>query len=332
MARPARRQVPWFRVRPSVALVLKEVPMPVQQVCSRPARSAIVLVLTVHGDRAATAAVRSLLGDLPGLTRSVSFRVPEGELISVIGIGAGMWDRLFEDSRPRHLHPFAELHGATHSAPSTPGDLLLHLRAAHVDLCFELARLVMERLREHVEVVDEVHGFRYFDERDLLGFVDGTENPEGDSAVEAVTVGDEDPDHAGGSYVIVQKYLHDMEAWNALSVEQQEAAIGRSKLDDVEMADDVKPANSHVALNDISDADGNDLDIVRENMPFGAMAENEFGTYFIGYAKDPGITERMLRNMFIGIPEGNHDRLLDFSRAVTGGLFFVPSEDFLDSL
>lgn len=305
--------------------------MPAQQVCSRPARSAVVLVLTVH-DGASTAAVRSLLGDLPGLTRSVSFRVPDSELISVVGLGAGMWDRLFENPRPRHLHPLAELHGSPHSAPSTPGDLLLHLRAAHLDLCFELARLVMERLREHVEVADEVHGFKYFDERDLLGFVDGTENPEGNSAVEAVTVGDEDPDHAGGSYVIVQKYLHDMEAWNALSVEQQEAAVGRSKLDDVEMDDDVKPTNSHIALNDISDADGNDLDIVRENMPFGSMAEKEFGTYFIGYAKDPGITERMLRNMFIGVPEGNYDRLLDFSRAVTGGLFFVPSEDFLDSL
>jgi len=306
--------------------------VPSQQVCSRPARAAIVLVLTVHETDAALEATRSLLGDLPGLTRSVSFRVPEDELISVVGVGAALWDRLFRGARPRGLHPLQEVRGAVHTAPSTPGDLLLHLRAEHVDLCFELARLVMARLRGHADVVDEVRGFRYFDERDLLGFVDGTENPEGDDAVAAVTVGDEDPAHAGGSYVVVQKYLHDMDAWHGLPVEEQERVIGRSKLDDVEMPDDVKPSNSHIALNDISDEHGDDLDIVRENMPFGSMASGELGTYFIGYVKDPATIERMLRNMFVGVPEGNHDRILDYSRAVTGGLYFVPSEGFLDSL
>ncbi len=199
-----------------------------------------------------------------------------------------------------------------------------------MDLCWELASLVVGRLVGAATVVDEVHGFRYFDERDLLGFVDGTENPTGPAAAAAVTIGDEDPSFAGGSYVIVQKYLHDMAAWDALSVEEQERVVGRAKLSNVEMDDDVKPTNSHVALNTIFDPDGTQRQILRENMPFGSLGAGEFGTYFIGYASTPSVTELMLRHMFLGDPPGNYDRILDFSTAVTGTLFFVPTADFLD--
>jgi putative iron-dependent peroxidase len=180
--------------------------------------------------------------------------------------------------------------------------------------------------------VDEVHGFRYFDERDLLGFVDGTENPVGAAAGTAALVGDVDPGFAGGSYLIVQKYVHDMAAWNALTTEDQEKVIGRSKLSDIEMPDDVKPANSHVALNTIEDPDGTERQILRANMPFGEVGRGEFGTYYAGYAATPSVTEQMLVNMFIGDPPGNYDRILDFSTAITGGLFFAPSADFLDDL
>jgi putative iron-dependent peroxidase len=190
----------------------------------------------------------------------------------------------------------------------------------------------MERLAGHVTVDDEVHGFRYFDERDLIGFVDGTENPTGPAAAAAALVGPQDPGFAGGSYVIVQKYVHDIPAWNGLPVEEQENVIGRRKLSDIELPDEVKPANSHVALNTITEPDGSQRQIVRANMPFGAVGAGEFGTYFIGYAATPGVTEQMLVNMFIGRPPGNHDRILDFSTARTGGLFFAPSADFLDDL
>jgi putative iron-dependent peroxidase len=187
-----------------------------------------------------------------------------------------------------------------------------------------------DRLFGAADVVDETHGFRYFDQRDLLGFVDGTENPTGTEATEAVTVGAEDPDFAGGSYVIVQKYLHDVAAWQRLPVEEQERVIGRTKLEDVELPDGVQPTNSHVALNTIVDEDGTERQILRDNMPFGSIGGGEYGTYFIGYARTPDITERMLRRMFLGDPPGNTDRILDFSTAVTGGLFFVPTVDFLD--
>lgn len=145
-------------------------------------------------------------------------------------------------------------------------------------------------------------------------------------------IADEDPAHAGGSYVIVQKYVHDLRAWDALTVEDQERVIGRTKLEDVELADDVKPTDSHVALNTLVDDEGNDLEILRDNMPFGDLGKGEFGTYFIGYARSPQRIERMLQNMFVGDPPGNYDRLLDVSRAVTGSLFFVPSATFLDGV
>ncbi|HEV3293379.1 MAG TPA: Dyp-type peroxidase [Streptosporangiaceae bacterium] len=290
--------------------------------------AAIFLVVTVRPGGEATA--RQLLADLAGLQRAVGFRIPDGGLTCVAGVGSAVWDRLFGGPRPAELHPFRELAGGRHTAVATPGDLLFHIRARHMDLCFELATQIMDRLTGWVTVEDEVHGFRYFDERDLLGFVDGTENPGGPDAAMAALIGGEDPPFAGGSYVIVQKYLHDMPAWNALPAGEQEKVIGRTKLSNIELPDEIKPANSHVALNTITEPDGTQRQIVRDNMPFGSAGQGEFGTYFIGYSATPGTTEQMLQNMFIGSPPGNSDRILDFSTAVTGCLFFVPPAGFLD--
>ncbi|OEV11581.1 Dyp-type peroxidase [Streptomyces nanshensis] len=299
-----------------------------QPVVTRASKAAVFLVVTIAPG--GEPAVRDGLQDISALVRSVGFRGPHDDLSCVVGIGSEGWNRLFGEPKPRELHPFQALHGARHQAPATPGDLLFHVRAQRMDLCFELARLIKQDLGAAVDVVDEVHGFSYFDARDLLGFVDGSESPTGEAGDEAVYIGDEDPGFRGGSYVIVQKYLHDMASWEALPTEEQERVIGRTKLSNVEFPDDVKPANSHVALNTIVDDDGTERKIVRENMPFGAVGEGDFGTYFIGYARTPGVTERMLRNMFIGDPPGNTDRILDFSTAVTGGLFYVPTADFLD--
>jgi putative iron-dependent peroxidase len=293
-------------------------------------RAAIFLVATV--DAGGGSVVRDLLSDLAALQRAVGFREPEGRLSCVAGIGSRVWDRLFGRPRPAGLHPFRELDGAVHRAVATPGDLLFHIRAQRLDLCFGLASEIMDRLSGAVTVLDEVHGFKYFDVRDLLGFVDGTENPVGQAASAAVLIGAEDPEFTGGSYVIVQKYLHDLRAWNALPVEAQERVIGRRKLSDIELDDAVKPADSHVAMTTIVDPDGTERQILRDNMPFGSVGQGEFGTYFIGYARSPAVTEQMLERMFLGDPPASHDRILDFSVAVTGTLFFVPSADFLDDL
>ena len=317
----------WSQVPP----LARPLPEPEPQPVLTPLTSAaIFLVLTI--DPGGEDTVRDLLSDWAGLQRAVGFRNPGEPLACVAGIGSAAWDRLFAGPRPAELHPFQPLDGTVHRAVSTPGDLLFHIRHDRMDLCFEFASQVMTRLAGAAAVVDEVHGFRFFDERDLLGFVDGTENPVGRAAGEAALAGDADPAFTGGSYVIVQKYLHDLQGWNALTVEDQEKAIGRSKLSDIEMPDDVKPPNSHVALNTIEDPDGTEHDILRANMPFGQVGHGEFGTYYIAYAATPSVTEQMLVNMFIGKPPGNYDRILDFSTAVTGSLYFAPTADFLDDL
>ena len=263
--------------------------------------------------------------------RAVGFRDIEGGLSCLLGFGSEAWDRLFGQPRPAELHPFREIRAGDRHAVSTPGDLLLHIRAKRMDLCFELATQIMARIGDAVSPVDEVHGFRYFDDRDLIGFVDGTENPTGQAAIDAVLVGEEDTEFAGGSYVIVQKYLHDLDGWNALSTEMQEGMIGRKKLSNIELDDSVKPSSAHNALTTIVE-DGKEIKILRDNMPFGRAGQGEFGTYFIGYSRSPSTIEQMLENMFIGRPPGNYDRLLDFSRAVTGNLFFAPSATFLENV
>jgi len=293
-------------------------------------RAAIFLVVTLKPEARHAETARALCGDLAGIERAVGFGHPGGRLSCVMGFGSDAWDRLFGQPRPKELHPFREIRGS-HHAVATPGDLLFHIRAARMDLCFELATQIMSRLGPAAAATDEVHGFKYFDERDLMGFVDGTESPVGQAAIDVTIVGDEDPDFAGGSYVIVQKYLHDLQGWNALPVEVQERIIGRTKQTNIELDDAVRPTNAHSALTTIVE-DGEELDIVRDNMPFGNAGRGEFGTYFIGYAKSPRRIEQMLVNMFVGRPPGNYDRLLDFSRAVTGTLFFVPSATFLDNV
>jgi putative iron-dependent peroxidase len=293
--------------------------------------AAIFIVATLVSSPESLQTARAFCADVAALVRAVGKRVPAGGLTCVVAFGSVAWDVLFGEPRPAELHPFREFGSGARVAVSTPGDILLHIRADQMDLCFELASQLMDRLGIAVTTVDEVHGFRYFDQRSMIGFVDGTENPSGDEAVAFSVIGEEDSQFAGGSYVLVQKYLHDMTGWNALPIEMQERAIGRTKLSDIELDAAVKPTSSHSSLTTLTE-NGREVKILRDNMPFGRPGFGEFGTYFIGYARSPAPIEQMLQNMFVGRPPGNYDRLLDFSRAVTGGLFFVPSESLLEAL
>jgi len=302
-----------------------------QPVAAALTRAAIFLVVTLNPGDATRATVRSFCADLAALVRAVEFRDLDAALTCVMGFGSDAWDRLFGSPRPAELHPFREIRSGARHAISTPGDLLFHIRSKRMDLCFELATQIMARLEGAVTPADEVHGFRYFDDRDLLGFVDGTENPRGQAVLDAVLIRDEDSAFSGGSYVIVQKYLHDLDGWNALPTEAQERIIGRTKLSDIELDDSVKPSSAHNALNTIV-IDGKEVKILRDNMPFGRPGHGEYGTYYIGYSRSPRTIELLLENMFIGRPPGNYDHILDFSTAVTGNLFFVPTATFLDSL
>jgi putative iron-dependent peroxidase len=155
-----------------------------QAVVAQLTRAAIFLVATVNPGPEHGAAVRAVCGDLAALMRAVGFRDLKGRLSCVMAFGSEAWDRLFGPPRPKDLHPFREIRGR-HHAVATPGDILFHIRATRMDLCFELATQIMARLRGAVATVDEVHGFTYFDDRDVIGFVDGTENPVDQAATDA---------------------------------------------------------------------------------------------------------------------------------------------------
>ncbi|MET9731923.1 Dyp-type peroxidase [Streptomyces sp. NPDC006458] len=295
-----------------------------QPVLDPPTSAATFLIVTVkEGGEPQT---RALLAELESLTRAIGFGHPAARLTCVTGIGSLAWDRITAGApRPPGLHPFRELAGPRHRAVSTPGDLLFHIRADRQDLCFALTTEILKRLSDLATVEDEVQAFSYLDSRNLLGFVDGTENPVGPTAAETALIGAEEPGFEGGSYVMVQKYLHEVDAWEKLTVEEQEHAIGRTKLTNLE----INAPGSHVDVNTLTDPDGAELRILRGAMPFGRPGRGEFGTYFIAYARDPEVTETMLRRMYLGTPETGPDPLLDFSRAVTGTRFYVPSATFL---
>ena len=308
------------------------VPIDAQSIDAPLSLAAVFLVVSVAGDAAVLAKVCSVLGGLDDLVKTVGFRDLSGRLSCIAGIGCDLWDRLQAGKRPQELKPFAPIKGAVHCAPSTPGDLLFHIRAERTDLCFEFERILLDSLGAGVTVVDEVSGFRYFDARDLLGFVDGTANPNGLDLPGNSLVGAEDADFIGGSYVVVQKYLHDLGAWGRISTQQQEAIIGRTKIDNIEIDDDAAPRKSHKSLATIVDPDGTEHDILRDNMPFGRPGHQEFGTYFIGYSRYLWVIEKMLQRMYVGDPPGAYDRLLDFSTPHTGTTFFAPARPTLQKL
>lgn len=310
----------------------ERVPIDAQSIGAPLSQAAIFLVLDVAAGAIALATVRSVLGGIDDLVKTVGFRDLSARLSCIVGIGSDLWDRLRPDHRPKDLKPFAPIAGQPHIAPATPGDLLFHIRAERPDLCFEFERILVANLGTAVTLVDEVSGFRYFDARDLLGFVDGTANPAGPDLPDATLVGDEDADFAGGSYVVVQKYLHDLKAWGGVPTPIQEQIVGRTKIDNIELDDDAALRKSHKTLATITDADGTEHDILRDNMPFGRPGHGEFGTYFIGYSRHLWVVEKMLQRMYIGDPPGAYDRLLDFSTPHTGTTFFAPSRAMLQAM
>ena len=295
-------------------------------------QSATFLVVAVKDTPEAAQTARSALAGISDLSKNISIRDLKASFSCTVGIGSDVWDRITRLPRPAELHPFPAVKGGKHTAISTPGDLLFHIRSERRDLCFEFQRQLMDLLGDSVTLVDETVGFRYFDVRDLLGFVDGTANPVGPAVPDSVLIAEEDAHATGGSYIVVQKYVHDLKGWKALKAEQQEAIIGRTKLDNIELDDAESGQQSHKTLATIEDENGDEHSILRDNMPFGSPGSGEFGTYFIGYSRRLWVIERMLERMFKGDPPGLHDRLLDFSKPLTGTTFFAPSASLLENL
>ncbi|KAJ5676190.1 Dyp-type peroxidase [Penicillium macrosclerotiorum] len=310
----------------------QRVPIESQRVDAPLTQSATFLVVSATNKPDSISTIRGVLAGLDGLAKNVSIRDLNAQFACTVGIGSNIWDSLTKLPRPAELHPFREVKGQKHTAVSTPGDLLFHIRSERRDICFEFERQLMDQLGDSVALVDETVGFRYFDVRDLLGFVDGTANPVGPAVPASILVAEEDTSAQGGSYIVVQKYTHDLDTWKMLSTEQQEQIIGRTKLDNVELDDAESGQQSHKTLNTIEDENGNEHDILRDNMPFGSPGSAEFGTYFIGYTRRLWVIEKMLERMFVGNPPGLHDRILDYSKPLTGSVFFAPSASFLASL
>ncbi len=301
-----------------------------QNVTDYPNNNTIFTVWKFKEGTEAASVFEQLCALVANLNHSFTIRVPGGRASCVMGIGYDAWIKLgLPKPLPKELKKFEPIIGSKHTAVATPGDLHFHLRGTDMSVCFDMLTAITEVLYPAADCLEEIHGFRYWDGRSILGFVDGTENPIGSERQFYGVVGDEDPFYKGGSYVFVQKYLHDMQEWTNLSTEEQERVIGRYKISDIEMADNVKPANSHSALAGIEDDSGNELKIVRDNMPFGNPSKKEVGTYFIAYANTFSTTHKMLERMFIGNPPGNYDRILDFSTAYTGTLFFAPPMNML---
>lgn len=301
--------------------------MAVQQaaVCAESGHSGIFLTLSLL-DGGATG-IRRLAAALPDLTERIADQTGEQSLCCALGVGATAWTPIFGDARPAELVPFKPLAEGSRQAPATRADLFLHLHSECHDANFLLARRLMVALAGHARLEEEIHGFRGRDGRDLIGFVDGTENPQGGERAEAALVGDEDAAFRGGSYVSLQRWVHDLPRWEALSVPEQERTVGRSKVDDQELGD--KPPFAHIARVVIEE-NGEELQVLRHSMPYGTTSEH--GLYFIAYGRSPRPFRLMLERMVHADGQGFHDRLMDYTRPVTGAAFFTPPEEMLRAL
>ena len=308
-------------------------PMP-QDVVGRAGKTAIFIVYKLLTKSETSERIKDVCANFSAMIRSIQNRFPDGGFSAVIGFGANAWITYFDTlGTPLELSPFEEIKGNKHTAVSTTGDLFFHIRANEMGLCYEFASIIDLRLNGVVKSVDETHGFRYLDGRSIIGFADGSEDPLIDLDPNYFgVIGNQDPAFCGGSYIFVQKYIHNMSSWNTTSVEEQERVIGRHKFNDMELSDAEKPDNAHNAVTNIQDEEGNDLKIIRGNMPFSNTSRGEYGTYFIGYASTFSTTRKMVESMFLGSKNGNTDRLLDFSKAVTGTLFFAPSYNLLTTM
>jgi putative iron-dependent peroxidase len=277
------------------------------------------------GDSAWIRAIRDILPT----AKALAIREKRAGLFCVLGIGSGLWNRLSPENRPAGLRPFRAIEANGRVAPATGGDLLVQITSGRHDLNLDLAMTLAQRLQHVATVSEEIHGFRYRDSRDMTGFIDGTENPKGKAKAVAALIGAEDRRFACGSYVAVQRYIHDLEGWRRLDDREQERIIGRTKRSSAELPKLRKSDTAHISRV-VIERDGEELQILRQSYPWGTIREG--GLYFVAYTKSLDIFDLMLARMMGAADDGKHDRLMEFSRAVTGATFFAPSLETIASL
>lgn len=255
---------------------------------------------------------------------------PDAEIKTSVAFGPELWAKLYPQN-PAGFKQLEPIQGSF-TMPVVPADLLIHIASARTDICFALSQSFFDGIQDQVEVLDERVCFRYLDGRDLTGFIDGTENPQfPDDRGETALLGEDAGIFVDGSFVFAQRYVHNLESWKRLKVDAQEHVIGRTKLESIELDDDVKPENAHIARAVIEDDEGEELEILRHSLPYGD-GQGEQGLFFIAYTKDLTRIDKMLLRMFGTSGDGIHDRLLHFVTAVDGAYFFAPNEDLLEKV
>ena len=255
---------------------------------------------------------------------------PEAEIKTSIAFGPELWAKLYHTT-PEGFKQLEPIQGAF-EMPVVPADVLIHIASARTDICFALSQSFFDGIQNQVEVLDERVCFRYLDGRDLTGFIDGTENPQfPDDRAETALLGEDSGIFEDGSFIFAQRYVHELEKWKRLKVDAQENVIGRSKLESIEMDDEHKPENAHIARVVIEDNEGEELEILRHSLPYGD-GQGEQGLFFIAYTKDLTRIDRMLVNMFGTQGDGIHDRLLHFVTPMDGAYFFAPNEEVLEDI
>lgn len=304
-------------------------PQPQPGIIPEPSQNALFLILRVLEPATHGPAVASVAAGVPVLVRKIGAIDPRAKAVCTVGFGSELWDVISPGKQPASLRPFKAIEALGRSAPSTGGDMLLHIISKRQDLNFELAMRIRRQLGEKVEVMEEVHGFRYLDTRDLTGFIDGTENPKGRERAKVALIGSEDPAFTGGSYVFTQRYVHNLKKWATVPEGEQEKVIGRRKRDSRELPDRDKPPTAHISRVVIEEH-GEEIEIVRHSFPYGNLSES--GLFFIAYSKNLDIPEKMLSRMMGTTGDGLHDHLMEYSQAVSGATFFAPSLAMLRSL
>lgn len=288
--------------------------------------SSDALFITLNLDRSDLSALKSALATLPSVVEQHQQDYADAHLHAAIGFSHLIWDEL-DTQRPQHLSAFPTIENNDILIPSTDVDMVLHLRSSRRDVTYLLGNALFATLSQYATLIDEVSGFKYLDNRDLTGFVDGTENPEGEQRKAVALVGEEDERFSQGSYFNLMRFVHDLDKWEQEDLKTQEETYGRTKLDNEEYPSSKKSAHAHTKRTSLKDEQGKSLEILRHSMPFASLTEK--GLMFASYSKTPEIFNRMLKSMVNGDEEGNTDHLMKYTQATTGQAFFVPSNAWL---
>ena len=252
---------------------------------------------------------------------------PNDQIKTAIAFGPELWAQLYHHV-PENFKQLDPQSGAF-DMPVVPADVFIHIASARADLCFAMSQAFFNGIQDQVEVLDERACFRFLDGRDLTGFIDGTENPQfPDDRADAALLPADAGVFAEGSFIFAQRYIHDLTKWQKLKVDAQEHVIGRTKLESIELDDDVKPQNAHITRTVIEDDEGEEMEILRHSLPYGD-GQGDQGLFFVAYTNNLNIIDQMLQRMFGTAGDGIHDRLLHFTTAIDGAYYFAPSEELL---